>query len=371
MSSEFNSMEDLVFSRSFRDWVLNGDSAEKGFWESWVLRHPEKAEVVKYAKAAIYALHLDRSLLSEDDIEEEVRKALVRLKEAPRYLPVEGQEGRKRGFSRGMRTSRFWLLAAAMSGIVCVAGVLFYRARVHPEALQSFLSSHKKKPVRQQVTDAADDQTLNLPDGSIVQLSKNSKLYYSADWGPASDRREVFLEGTAFFDIRKNPAVPFYVYTGQAVTRVLGTRFMVRSVAGEARTTVTVVAGTVSVYRQEDFDAQTAGMVLTANQAAICEWGDGRLRKTLADRPEPLQEAPDTFFIFHETPIKRVFGRLQELYGIPIQFDEEAVDSCSLTATMGKETFYEKLNKICQAIRGSYEKIDGNIVVTTPGCRQK
>jgi transmembrane sensor len=36
---------------------------------------------------------------------------------------------------------------------------------------------------------------------------------------------------------------------------------------------------------------------------------------------------------------------------------------------MGNESFYDKLNIICKAINGSYEEIDGNIVVTAPGCK--
>jgi hypothetical protein len=46
-------------------------------------------------------------------------------------------------------------------------------------------------------------------------------------------------------------------------------------------------------------------------------------------------------------------------------FDEDAVSSCSLNATMGKkDSFYEKLQVICKAIGATYEEIDGNIIVT-------
>ena len=89
---EYNSMEDLVFSRSFRNWVLNRESPETGFWESWIARNPDKAEMVRYAKAVIYALHLNTATLEEEAIDEEVRKALLRLKEAPRFIPLDSPE---------------------------------------------------------------------------------------------------------------------------------------------------------------------------------------------------------------------------------------------------------------------------------------
>jgi hypothetical protein len=130
----------------------------------------------------------------------------------------------------------------------------------------------------------------------------------------------------------------------------------------------------VSVCRQEDFFAPgaengPAGIVLTPNQEIVYDNGEDRLQKTLVAMPEPLGDLRDSFLVFKGMPIRQVFGRLQELYGIPIRFDEEALDSCSLTASMGNGSFYDKLNLICKAIGGSYEVIDGNIVVTSRGCK--
>jgi transmembrane sensor len=368
-------MEDLAFSRSFRNWVLNRDSAEKGFWENWVARHPEKTEIIKYAKAVIYALHLDRSLLSEDEIDEEVRKALIRLKEAPRYIPLDGLETRGGRLGWMMRSRRVWAAAALLSGL-CVGGYLFYRVRIHRDVLQSFLASHKNDPLHQQVADADEDQTFNLPDGSLVRLGKSSKLYFSTDWD--STRRDVFLEGEAYFDIRKNPAAPFYVYTAGVITKVLGTSFVVHAFPAEAKTTVAVLLGQVSVYRADDFTMyastraskrrDSVGMVVIPNQVVVYDRGDDRLSKTLTEQPALLGENPDTSLEFRGTPIRRVFRRLEDLYGIPIQYDEEAVDSCKLNAKMGNQSFYEKLRIVCKAIGGTYQEIDGNIVVTAEGC---
>ncbi len=67
--------------------------------------------------------------------------------------------------------------------------------------------------------------------------------------------------------------------------------------------------------------------------------------------------------------MSQVFKILQEAYEIPIVYDEEALSGCSLSATMGNESFYEKLNVICKAVNASYEMIDGNIIITAGGCK--
>ena len=42
-------------------------------------------------------------------------------------------------------------------------------------------------------------------------------------------KREVVLEGEAFFNVTKNPRQPFIVKTGKISTIVLGTSFNVKS----------------------------------------------------------------------------------------------------------------------------------------------
>jgi ferric-dicitrate binding protein FerR (iron transport regulator) len=371
MGSEFNSMEDLVFSRSFRNWVLNKESPERSFWENWIERNPDKAEMVKYAKAAIYALDLNTTMLSEDGIDEEVRKALIRLREAPRYIPLEGLEGREWRWGVKVRLPRV-LVVAVLVAAIGAGGFCYYRAHSHRDALQLFLAGHKSVP--EQAADAVADHTFNLPDESLVRLGKNGKLYFSKEWVPDRSPREVFLEGEAYFDIRKNAAAPFYVYTGQVIIRVLGTSFVVHSFPGDVRTIVTDVTGAVSVYRREDFSMRSAGrnapagIILTPNQEVVYDRGEDRLHKTLAEMPAPLGKRQDSLLVFQRTPLRQVLGRLQELYGIPIRFDGEAMDTCLLTVTMANKSFYEKLDIICKAIGGAYEVMDGNIVVTAAGC---
>jgi transmembrane sensor len=376
---ECNSMEDLVFSRSFRNWVFNRESPEAVFWENWIVRNPDKAEMVRHAKAVIYALQLNPSTLTEDNIEAEVQKALQRLKEAPRYFADDSELMGRRRPRYLVRPYRLMTAAVLFLGI-CLVGYFFYRInfRKQRNVFQAFLASHESSPVREQAGGAFSDQVISLPDSSTFRLTQGSKLYYATDLGAAArGRREVYLDGEAFFDIRKNPARPFYVYTGQVITKVLGTSFLVRSLSSDQTTNVIVKTGKVSVIRVDDFYAHSStgtepgGIILTPNQEVVYDREKHQLNKTLTEKPEKLSAIPDTAFVFNGTPVSRAFILLQELYGIPIVYDEEVISSCSLTATLSNDSFYDKLNMICKAIGATYEVIDGNIVVTAPGCTLK
>ena len=101
--------EELVFSRSFRSWVLGSEVAEAGFWENWMDRHPEKFELVQHAKAIIYALQLNLRRLSGEEIDEEITKALFRLRDIQLTSPLRDSPKEGRGWGRRLRRVWGWL----------------------------------------------------------------------------------------------------------------------------------------------------------------------------------------------------------------------------------------------------------------------
>jgi transmembrane sensor len=381
---ECNSIEDLVFSRSFRDWVLERDSPEAGFWENWIVQHPDKREIVQHAKAVVYALQLNLSPLSEEETGKEIGRILQKLRESSSAHEDEypyQQQRRKNPFPARLAIDRYLpiLRYAAVFMILCLSAWFYrnYTNKRHPDAYEAFQSSHsgKSNPLQQQVADASTGRILVLPDGSTVHLVSGSKLYYASEFFAGKAKREVYLTGEAFFEIKKNAARPFYVYTSTVITKVLGTSFRIEAYPAAPKAMVTVRTGKVSVYRKDDFYEATAsgneagGIVVTPNQELVYDQQSNELNKILTDKPEKVNAVRATAFVFDATPVSQVFKTLQEAYQIPIVYDEEALSSCSLSATMGNESFYEKLSIICKAINASYEMIDGNIIITAGGCK--
>lgn len=66
-----------------------------------------------------------------------------------------------------------------------------------------------------------------LEDGSVVFLTKETSIHYPEHF--IASKREVRLEGDAFFDVAKNANQPFLIDTKQVKIEVLGTSFSVRS----------------------------------------------------------------------------------------------------------------------------------------------
>lgn len=83
-----------------------------------------------------------------------------------------------------------------------------------------------------------------LPDNSVVTLNKNASLFYNSNYG--SGNRDVILEGEGFFQVEKNKALPFRVFSGNSTIEVLGTSFNIKP--GDEEVIVSVLTGHVAFY---------------------------------------------------------------------------------------------------------------------------
>lgn len=127
---------------------------------------------------------------------------------------------------------RHGAVAAVLIGIVC--GALYW-------------VSGFKEPVPDLLTQENQSAFIlatTLEDGSVVLLGGETSLLYPEHF--VADKREVSLEGNAFFDIAKKQGQPFWINTEQAKIEVLGTAFSVQS-DGNAPFRLSVQRGTVRV----------------------------------------------------------------------------------------------------------------------------
>jgi len=112
---------------------------------------------------------------------------------------------------------------------------------------------------------------LHLPDGTQVWLNSGSKLSYDKTYG--NGKREVALSGEAYFDVIRNPALPFIIHTSSIDIRVLGTAFNVKSFPLEKNTETSLIRGSIEVFFRnrplEKIILKPNQKLITANQAMV------------------------------------------------------------------------------------------------------
>lgn len=155
---------------------------------------------------------------------------------------------------RAWSTHYAWLAAAAA---LVVAATLAWRLGVLPEPPASATTTAPQEIAWDTYESANNRLTVVvLGDGSRVHLSKHSRLRYPKI--PLPDRREVFLEGEAYFEVATNPQRPFSVHAPGLVTTVLGTTFNIRAFPSETTRAVSLLTGSIDVARTGDNAARPA-----------------------------------------------------------------------------------------------------------------
>jgi hypothetical protein len=154
---------------------------------------------------------------------------------------------------------------------------------------------------------------LVLPDGSKVWLNAASRLKYPASFG--GKERVVELQGEAYFEIARNPSMPFKVYLmGQpsAQVEVLGTHFNVKAYADEPAVQATLLEGAIKVHQ-----GAAAALLQPGEQA---RWGSGTNIKV---SPADLEETvawKNGLFKFNDANIEEVMRQLSRWYDVDIVY---------------------------------------------------
>lgn len=383
-NSEINGFEDLVSNTSFKKWILTNDSQEATHWHQWIEENPDKLEWVAAAKIMVKMLADDAHNVPQHEIDiaaAAIQEKIAALENESLVISIEDNASYSEkvitaNTKKPVLLKRYkWIAAASI--ILAIATVLVVQQtnNVSQFAAQSeytaFLQKTNNKSV-EYVNNSDSSQKIILSDSSEVQLEMHSRLTFAA----SKDKRELFLSGNGFFKVAHNPEQPFIVYTQNIVTKVLGTSFYIKAMPGDNTPSVTVRTGKVSVYRTENFTGKDAkpgvleGMVLTPNQQIVFDVAKSRISKEIVTTPLPAKN-DDISFDFDATPATKVFQALQNAYGIPILFDEQTIATCSITAALDKESFYDKLRIICKIINANYEITDGSIVINATGCIAK
>lgn len=218
---------------------------------------------------------------------------------------------------------------------------------------------------------------IQLEDGTVITLQPLAKLAYPNHF--SADKREVYLEGEAFFKVAKNAAKPFLVHSGNLLTQVLGTSFTVKPDATTNQIIVAVKTGRVAVFEDNkritlnNEQQKNNGTIITPNQKVIYNTGGRSFTTSLVDNPEPVLADGDSAiapisFLFDDANLETVLENIGKMYAIDILTENENIYQCRFTGNITGQSLYDKLALICQSTNHQYEIKGTKILIKGKGC---
>jgi ferric-dicitrate binding protein FerR (iron transport regulator) len=176
----------------------------------------------------------------------------------------------------------------------------------------------------------AQTRTVNLPDGSVIILNANSTLRFSDNWAE-THKREVWLTGEAFFDVRKMPEwadAAFIVHTEGLHVEVLGTTFNVNNRRGKVK----VVLNTGKVKLKP---VNNVADTLTMQPRDLVEFtaaSKAFVKKQV--NPEEHSAWRNHTLVFNETTLMEIAGVLEDNYGLKVFFKEPELQRRKFTGAI-------------------------------------
>jgi transmembrane sensor len=212
-----------------------------------------------------------------------------------------------------------------------------------------------------------DQQSITLPDGSIVILGQEAKLTTQRDFGKSN--RQVNLEGEAFFKVKPNAKLPFLIQTGGLMVEVLGTSFHIKPNEQNRDIEVAVKTGRVSVYTNAKGSKTGNGVTLSPNQKVIFDADTRTLQEGIVATPERLETPINPARLqFDEAYLEEILVLLRQDFGVEIIVNDPVMKQCTFTGDLNELDLFQQLEILCNTIDASYTVRGAVIFISGQGC---
>lgn len=246
-----------------------------------------------------------------------------------------------------------WWMAAAILLLAVATFVFIYQ--------KPFSKNAAAKNISAVVTTPESKQNFYLPDGTHIWLHGNSKISFNKNnFGKAI--REVNLIGEAFFDVTKNPKVPFVIHAGVVNITVKGTAFNVKAYPGQRNIETTLLRGLIEITTAQNRNKKiyvkpNEKIIIPANITSVKNQTTDTAKifaitqvQNNADKILPETAWMKNKLEFNNETFEELAPEMDSWFNVNIQFANDEIKTKRFSGVIEKET----LEQTMQALQLSY-----------------
>jgi len=193
-----------------------------------------------------------------------------------------------------------------------------------------------------------------LADGTEVLLNAGSQLKYNASFGQR--KREVIIEGEAYFKVAKNPDMPFVVKTSDLIVKAYGTEFNVKAYAEDKVIETTLIEGSISVQKSKSpTGKKQKEFFLKPNEQVRYHIADKKSGEANKSKKLFISRNIDTdiytawindrIYVKSE-PLSSLIIRLERKYNVNIHFESQELETMRFSGVLENETIEQVMKAI-------------------------
>ena len=386
-------VEELLGNHEFSAWMLHGRHKQE--WEAFLIENPEFKSTVNKARKILDLLRDRHDHLSDDDLlaiwkniesfDEQARKRTrqIKLHAIMRYaaiLIVAISIGSVGYWSFNQYRKSYIYTSTGDSGAGSQSKLHLSNGTtvdLEKENSKIAMNSDQKividneKVIDLSKTSEADESKMNevvipygkksqltLEDGTKVWLNAGSRMAFPTKF--AGKKREVFLEGEAYFEVAHNQVQPFVVNTGEIAIKVLGTRFNLSAYKTDKLTETVLLEGKVTVSELSALGFLKSETILSPNQKASYDRNNRSISVFDVTDADLAIAWTEGWFKFSQQSLNDVLNKLQRYYNVQFVFDSKFPTNDLIS---GKLDLKEAVGSVMIAladVAGIQYRIDGN-----------
>jgi len=335
------------------------------FWTKWQEANPQKIPDVRKAKELYNILNGNLDLQVKED--QKIFKTLFQ-----QHLSTNSSN---RKVKEIVKTSSVYKSVYILIGVAAaIVGAFF----IFPWSSENQGSNQNLPTLYSQVSQPGEKKFFQLPDGSQITLNSGSSIRVVKGFN--NDRREILLEGEAYFEITHNPKKPFIIHTKMMDIKVLGTVFNVKAYPADPESETSLISGSVEITLKDrnnkkvilrphekitlsaEMDDPSAGNSVTHSDAKKLEKAPGvnisRLDSTVIETPWMRNQ-----LLFANQSFERIAVELERNYNVRFEFEDNEIRNYRYTATFEKKTITQILEALKLSRSFDYKIMDGKTIV--------
>lgn len=195
---------------------------------------------------------------------------------------------------------------------------------------------------------------LVLEDGTKVWLNAASTLKFPPQF--TGHERKVELQGEAYFEVHKNPLVPFVVKMASQEVLVLGTHFNISAYEEESVVKTSLLEGKVTISAAGKKAALLPGQEAVNNRQGLIKVNQADVTASIAWK--------NGLFQFNNASIEEVMRQIARWYDVKVSYDGR-LPVKQFTGTVSRQVGMEEMLSMLR-YTGIHFKVSNDQILVTP-----
>jgi len=250
---------------------------------------------------------------------------------------------RKKIFGRRVMFVRRSLAAAATIGVLCIMTWWGYQSFYTTQTISVYAQSNIRN--------------ISLPDGTRITLNRYSSITYPKKF---KERREVSLNGEAYFEVEHDSRHPFVVNTSTIKVEDIGTRFNISAYRESSTIRTALIEGSVNVID----NIHRKSLLLKPGETALYNKKSQQLSQQRVKHISEDIAWRNGSFVFEYSSISEVAERLSNSFNVTIKITDHSLANYHINAKFcHKEDLKTILDVLQQAGYFNYQQTNNQILL--------